>query len=310
MKEFKLKETADIMVCIMTAIVVLVAVLSGFYTVSEQEKAVVTRFGVPVQTKGPGPHLKIPFVENVEKVSTVSKGISLGYKETYGQGSVPVENESFMITKDFNFVNVDFYVEYRVTDPVKYLFESNNPEAILRNIVQAEVRTVVSEYNVDDVLTTAKSEIQAKIRDRVITDLDDIDIGLNLTNISMQDAEPPTQEVVTAFKNVENAKQQKETSINQATKEYNEAIPAARANADAILQDANGYKQSRVNEAHGQVARFNEVFAEYAKNKEITKTRLYLEAMEDILPGVKIIVSDGNSILPMFDLTKKEAVAK
>jgi membrane protease subunit HflK len=273
--------------------------------VQEQERAVVTRFGKPIVTQGPGLHFRIPFIDNVHRVSTVTRSFTLGYREGPNQMTTSVEAESFMITNDFNFINVDFYVVYQVNDPTKYLFASSEPEQILRNIVQAEVRTVVSEYGVDDVLTIAKAEIQANIRDRVIVDLDLADIGITLVNVNMQDAEPPTQEVITAFKNVENARQQRDTFINQANREYNEAIPAARANADQIVQDAVGYKQSRINEAVGQTARFNEMFNEYIKNRDITRTRLYLEAMEEILPGVRLFVGmeDNSGVIPILDVT-------
>ncbi|MCL2664713.1 MAG: FtsH protease activity modulator HflK [Defluviitaleaceae bacterium] len=304
--KYTVKQMIDITACLCTLLVLIIALPNCIYTVHEQEQAVIIRFGVPVSTNGSGLHLKLPFIEQVKKVSMVSKGFTMGYRESANQFHTTVELESFMITRDLNFVNVDFFVEYRVSVPSVYLFASSEPEEILRNLVQAEVRAVVCEYNVDEVLTTAKAEIQTKIRDRVISDLEEIDIGITLISINMQDSDPPTQEVITAFKNVENAKQQKDTAINQAQKEYNEAIPAARANADAIVQEAVGYRQSRINEAVGQVARFDEMFNEYIKNKEITRTRLYLEAMEEILPHIKLVVGTGENLLPFLDLTTHE----
>ncbi|MCL2708320.1 MAG: FtsH protease activity modulator HflK [Defluviitaleaceae bacterium] len=307
--KFTVKQIIDITAIAVTALILLITIPSCFFSVQEQERAVVTRFGKPIATHGPGLRFKLPFIESVHKVSTVTKAISVGYQEGPNQTTRHVEAESFMITNDFNFINVDFYVEYRVTDPVKYLFASGDPELILRNLVQAEIRTVVSEYAVDDVLTLAKAEIQTNIRDRVISDLEETDIGISLVNVSMQDAEPPTEEVIVAFKNVESARQQADTFKNQATREYNEAIPAARAEADLIEQEAIGYKQSRINEAIGQTARFNEMFNEYMKNKEITRTRLYLEALEEILPGVKLIVGSDGTVLPLLDLTHETTVA-
>jgi membrane protease subunit HflK len=298
------KQTIDLVAIIITALIVVFTLPSCFFSVQEQERAVVTRFGKPIATHGPGLRFKLPFFEAVHKVSTVTKAITVGYQEGVNQLARHIEAESFMITNDFNFINVDFYVEYRVMDPVKYLFASGDPEAIVRNLVQAEIRNVVSEYDVDDVLTIAKAEIQANIRERVILELEQTDIGINLVNVSMQDAEPPTQEVIIAFKNVESARQQAETFINQANREYNEAIPAARAEADRIEQEAVGFKRSRINEAIGQTARFNEMFNEYTKNKDITRTRLYLEAMEEILPGIRVIVgADTNQLLPIIDVT-------
>jgi len=305
--KLSIKQTIDVALCVITALVLIIVLPTCFFSVHEQERAVVTRFGRPVATRGPGLHFKAPFFEQAHKVSTVTKGMHVGYVEGPTQSTF-VEAESFMITKDFNFINVDFYVEYRVTDPTKFLFASSDPVGILRNLVQAEMRTVVSEYSVDDVLTIAKAEIQANIRDRVILDLDRLDIGISLINISMQDAEPPTAEVIIAFKNVENARQQRDTFINQARREYNEAIPAARAESDTIRQDAIGYRQSRINEAIGHTARFNEMFNEYIKNREITRTRLYLAAMEDILPAVRLIVGADANVLPIIDVTGENEI--
>ena len=301
---YSVKEIINIVVCAVSLLILLVAVPSSFYTVSEQERVVITRFGKPISTRDAGLHFKIPFIDHAHRVSILARRFNLGFQEGPGQQYFMVEAESFMITNDFNFVNVDFVIDYRVSNPEKYLFASSEPEAILRNMIQAEIRTVVSEFNVDEVLTEAKPEIQASIQDRVILDLMNIDIGISLIHISIQDAEPPTAEVITAFKNVENAKQQSETYINQATREYNEAIPAARAEADLIVQEATGYKESRINEAKGQVARFNELFNEYMKNKDITRTRLYLEAMEEILPSVRLIIGAAEDrILPIIDIT-------
>lgn len=202
-----------------------------------------------------------------------------------------------MITSDFNFVNVDFYVEYKVSDPIKYLYNSQMPEEILKNIAQSCIRNVVSNYTVDDVITTGKSEIQAAIREMIVQKLEQQDIGLMLVNISMQDAEPPTQEVIEAFKAVETAKQGKETAINNANKYQNEKIPEANAKADQIIQAAEAAKQERINEGTAQVVRFNEMYEEYTKNPLITKQRMFYETMEDVLPGVKLIIDDGSGDL-------------
>ena len=202
-----------------------------------------------------------------------------------------------MITSDFNFVNVDFYVEYKVSDPVKYLYNSKQPTEILKNIAQSCIRTVVSNYTVDDVITTGKNEIQASIKEMIVEKLEQQDIGLMLVNISMQDAEPPTAEVIEAFKAVETAKQGKETAINNANKYQNEQIPQAKAKADQIIQDAEATKQKRINEATAQVVRFNEMYEEYVKNPLITKQRMFYETMEDVLPGVKLIIDDGSGNL-------------
>lgn len=211
-----------------------------------------------------------------------------------------------MITSDYNFINVDFFVEYQVTDPIKALYSSNKPTAILKNIVQSCIRTVIGNTPVDDVLTTGKSEIQAQIKEMITERLDKNDIGIMLVNITMQDAEPPTEEVMQAFKAVETAKQGKETALNNANKYKNEQIPAAEANVDKILQQAEAKKQERINEANGQVARFNKLYEEYIKYPEVTKQRMFYETMEEILPSLKVVINSSSgsvqTIMPLDSL--------
>ena len=168
-----------------------------------------------------------------------------------------------MITRDFNFVNVDFFVEYKVADPVKFLYASSDPVTILKNIAQSNIRTIVGSFDVDSVITDGKYEIQSKIKEAIIENLMDHDIGLMLINITIQDSEPPTSEVMEAFKSVETAKQGKETAINNANKYRNEKLPQAKAEVDKILQQAESTKAKRINEAEAAVARFNEMYKEY-----------------------------------------------
>ena len=207
-----------------------------------------------------------------------------------------------MITSDYNFIDVDFFVEYRISDPVAYLYASREPEQILRSISQSCIRNVIGSYVVDDVLTTGKSEIQAKIKEMIMEQLEEQEIGLMLTNITMQDSEPPTAEVMEAFKKVETAKQGKETTLNNAEKYRSEKLPEAEAEADQIIKKAEAAKQTRVNEAEGQVARFNAMYEEYKKNPAITKERMYYEAMEDVLPGVKLVIDSGDGVEKLLPL--------
>ena len=206
-----------------------------------------------------------------------------------------VEDESVMISVDFNFVNVDFYVEYRVTDPVKFLYHSEDPVGILKMLCQSYIRDTIGLYNVDAVITTGKSEIQAAIKEKVIARLDSEDIGIQLQNITIQDAEPPTAEVQRAFTAVETAKQSADTMVNNAKKYANEVIPAAAADADQIIKSAEAYRQSKINEATGQAARFAALFEEYQKYPLITKQRLFYEAMETILPDMKLYIIDADT---------------
>ena len=281
------------------AVVLLPAAAGSFYQIQEQEQAVLVTFGKPKAVTETGLHLKLPLIQQVQKVNTTIQGFPVGYNEADNE---VVESESIMITSDYNFIDVDFFVEYRISDPVAYLYASREPEQILRNISQSCIRNVIGSYVVDDVLTTGKSEIQAKIKEMIMEQLEEQEIGLMLTNITMQDSEPPTAEVMEAFKKVETAKQGKETTLNNAEKYRSEKLPEAEAEADQIIKKAEAAKQTRVNEAEGQVARFNAMYEEYKKNPEITKERMYYEAMEDVLPDVKLVIDSGDGVEKLLPL--------
>ncbi len=298
-KSFNLKNLVKIVVILAIVLVVAVVGAGSFYTIGEQENAVVTTLGVPQTVTSPGLHFKIPFIQQVHKVDMTIKGFSIGYDEDSNESKT---DESLMITSDFNFVNVDFFLEYRVTDPVKYLYSSSSPVSILKTLAQSYIRDTIGLYPVDDVITSGKSQIQSEIKSKIMTRMEQEDLGIQLVNLTIQDAEPPTAEVMTAFKDVENAKQGSETAVNNANKYRSEQIPAAEAQADQIVQQAEAEKQSRINEANGQVARFNAMYEEYSKFPGITKQRMYYEAMEELLPGLRVILTDenGNS-LKMFN---------
>lgn len=279
----------------------------AFYTIGEQEQAVVTTFGTPTCVSEPGLHFKIPFIQQVTMVDTTIKGFTVGYDM---DSNVSVADEALMITSDFNFVNVDFYVEYKVSNPIKALYAAEKPVVILKNIAQSHIRSTISAYDVDSVITSGKNEIQAVIRDKIVAELEERDIGLQLVNITIQDAEPPTEAVLEAFKAVETAKQEKETVINNANKYRNEALPAAEADADQIAKEADAKKQARINEAEGQVARFNAMYEEYVKNPLITKQRMFYETMEEVLPDMKVVIGGSNTdlttVLPLAPFTGED----
>ena len=295
------KQIITIVVVVVILGLLAVAGLNAFYTVGEQENAVVTTFGVPKTVTTPGLHFKIPFVQEVTKVDMTIKGFTIGYEPN---SDVAKPEESLMITSDYNFVNVDFFAEYRVTDPVKYLYNSRDAFSILKTLTQSYIRDTIGLYPVDDVITSGKSQIQAEIKDKIIARMEAEDLGIQLVNLTIQDAEPPTAEVLAAFKDVENAKQGKDTALNNANKYRSEQIPAAEAQADQILQQAEADKTARINEAEGQVSRFNAMYEEYSKFPGITKQRMYYEAMEELLPGIKVvIVDDSGNQLNMFDFS-------
>ncbi len=293
-KNFGRKLTVGLVILVVL-IAVGVTALSSFYTIGEQENAVVVTFGVPQTVTTPGLHFKIPFIQQVRKVDMTIKGFSIGYDQNSNQSK---PEESLMITSDYNFVNVDFFLEYRVTDPVKYLYNSQNAVGILKTLAQSYIRDTIGLYPVDDVITSGKSQIQSEIKEKIMARMEAEDLGVQLVNLTIQDAEPPTAEVLAAFKDVENAKQGKDTALNNANKYRSEQLPKAEAQADQILRQAEAAKEGRINEAEGQVARFNAMYEEYIKFPGITKQRMYYEAMEELLPGLKVIITDesGNHL--------------
>ena len=291
------------------ALVLVIGLLTCFYTVDDKQQAVVTTFGQVTDITDPGLHFKLPFgIQQAQKVDVnVYQKIELGYSTNHDGDYSTRTNESTMITGDYNIVNVDFFVEYKISDPVRYLYSSNDPELILRNLIQSQVRNVVGSSTVDAVLTDGKENIQMQVKDLVSQILLEYDIGLTLVDVKIQDSEPPTQEVIEAFKAVETAKQQAEAVINDAKAYQNAKVPEAQAQADKLLQNAQYLRQKRINEAVEQVAMFNAMFQEYAQNPQITKARMYYEAISEILPGVKLYIntSDGSDVqmlLPLEDL--------
>ena len=275
----------------------IVLVFSSAYQIREQEQAVLITFGKAKAVTEPGLHFKIPFVQHVRKVNTTIQGFSIGYNSSNDSS---IESESLMITSDYNFVNVDFFVEYRYSDPVKALYASKEPATILKNIAQSCIRNVIGSYPVDEVLTTGKNEIQAAIKTMIVERLDEQDLGIQLVNITIQDSEPPTTEVMEAFKAVETAKQGKETAINNANKYRNEQLPEAQASADRIIKAAEAQKTERINEATAQVARFNAMYEEYVKNPTITKQRMFYETMEEVLPSLKVVIEGADGDVQTF----------
>ena len=280
-----------------TAVIIaaLFLVMGGIYRVDEQETAVVTMFGEVVRQDTAGLYFRIPFIQNVEKVDTTTHGTGIGYAVNNDGQTFTVDTEGIMITSDFNLIDIDFYMEYRVSDPVAYLYSSRSPEVILKNMALAAIRSTVIDFTVDDAMTVGKSQIQAQVKTKLQEMLAEQNIGLQVVNITVQDAEPPTSEIVGAFKAVETAKQGKDTAVNNANKYQNEQIPAAEANADKIIQTAEAKKESRIAEAEGQVARFNAMYDQYRLNPLITKQRLFYEALEEVLPNAKIVISDGDT---------------
>ncbi len=307
--KFDPKKLRRILIGVAAAIFLVAAAGSCFYTVDDKQQAVVTTFGRISDITDAGLHFKLPFgIQQVEKVDVnVYQKIELGYTSTGDDVYATDPRESTMITGDYNIVNVDFFVEYKISDPVQYLYASNQPETILRNLIQSQVRNVVGSTSVDAVLTDGKENIQLQVKELVIGILEEYDIGLSLVDVRIQDSEPPTLEVIEAFKAVETAKQQAETVVNDATAYKNAQLPNAQAQADKLIQNAEYLKQARINDATEQVAMFTAMYEQYALNPQITRSRMYYEAVAEVLPGVKLYINTGDGttmdmLLPLESL--------
>ena len=312
MEKVIFKKVFRIALIALTAIVVLIGALTCFYTVDDKQQAVVTTLGRVTDIADPGLHFKLPFgLQQVDKVDVnVYQKIELGYTTNSDGSTSTNDTESVMITGDYNIVNVDFFVEYKISDPVAYLYSSNDPELILRNLIQSQIRNVVGSSNVDSVLTDGKENIQMQVKELVTEILQEYDIGLTLVDVRIQDSEPPTVDVVEAFKSVETAKQQAEAVVNEAIAYQNAQLPNAQAQADQLINNAEYLKTKRINEAIEQVAMFSAMYEEYAQNPDITKSRMYYEAISEILPDVKLYIntaeegSDVQMLLPLESLVE------
>ena len=288
------------------AVLLIALVLPSLYTVGDKGQAVVTTFGKVTSVVDPGIHIKIPFgvqqatYVNVNELQKIEIGFRTGHTN---DDTETIDSESKMISGDYNIVNCDFFVEYKISDPVKYLYNSADPREILKSLAQSHIRNVISSYDVDSILTTGKGEIQAKIKEAIQEELTAYDLGLVLTDIKLQDSEPPTLEVQEAFKEVETAKQDKDTAINVARAYENSELPLAQAEADKLIQNAEYLKQDRINEANMQVAMFNAMYEQYKLNPEITRKRMFYEAIEQVMPNAKVYIdaSDGSTqkLLPI-----------
>ncbi len=309
------KKTLTVII-IIAAVVVLIGVCVGssFYTVDDKQQAVITTFGKVTDITDAGIHFKLPFIQQAHIVDVnVLRKLEIGYRSDDNDATVVrvVENECKMITGDLNIVNVDFFVEYKVSDPVKYLFSAKDPEEILKNLVQSQIRNVVGSSGVDSVLTDGKVTIQQDIRDLTAKELEAYDIGLMLTDVKIQDAEMPTDEVNEAYKAVLSALQSKEATINLAQAYKESKIPEMEAEVKSITLNAEYDKQKRINEAKMQIAMFEAMYEQYQLNPEATKIRMYHEALQQFLPGTKVYIDasgDGSmqKLLPVDTFTGEE----
>ena len=277
--------------------ILVVWLLTGIYVVGPDEVGVVRTFGAFTRVTQSGLNWKFPSpieTANTPKVTEV-KRIEFGFRSLKNGQYRTVEKESLMLTGDENIVDAEMIVQYKIKDPVKYLFNIVEPELTVREAAEASLRTVVGRNKIDETLTTGKFTIQEETKEQVQSILDKYESGIHIVAVQLQDVSPP-KEVIGAFKDVASAKEDKNRMINQAEGYRNDVIPKARGEAEAMIRDAEGFKESRIKRAEGDATKFTTILKEYQKAKSITEKRLYLETMEKVLPGIdKIIVPDKES---------------
>ena len=277
--------------------IILLWLATGVYIVGPDEVGVVRTFGKFTRVVQSGLNWKFPApIETVDtpKVTEV-KRIEIGFRTLKNGQYRTVEKESLMLTGDENIVDAEMIVQYKIKDPVAYLFRIVGPELTVREAAEASLRTVVGRNKIDETLTTGKFTIQEETKNQLQSVLDNYNSGIHVVAVQLQDVSPP-KEVIGAFKDVASAKEDKNRMINQAEGYRNDVIPKARGEAEAMIRDAEGFKESRVKRAEGDATKFTTVLKEYRKAKSITEKRLYLETMEKVLPDIeKIIVPDKDS---------------
>lgn len=299
---------------ILAAALVLLVVIGGFtsvYTVQAEAQGVVLRFGRFVRTVDPGLRFKLPF--GIERVSKVPVRRQL--KQEFGFGTVGASNptqfsdeqqqERSMVTGDLNAATVEWIIQYRIREPELFLFKVRNPGTTLRDISESVMRTVVGDRTVDEVITVGRQEIEAEALTQLQDAVNKFELGLSIDQVQLKNVNPPTP-VQPSFNEVNQAQQEREQLINVANGEYNKVVPRASGEAEQKIQAAEGYALKRVNEAQGDVARFNAVLKEYLKAKEVTKRRIYIETMREVLPrlGRKVIIDDqASQVLPLLNLS-------
>ena len=295
----------------LVGIFVVLWLLTGIYVVGPDEVGVVQTLGKYSRAAQSGLNYHFPYpIETVStpKVTEV-KRIEIGFRTVGKNQYQTISRESLMLTGDENIVDAEMIVQYRIKDPVAYTFNFIEPELTVRQASEASLRTVVGRHNIDEALTSGKFMIQEEAKELIQNILDKYNTGILVVAVQLQDVSPPEQ-VISAFKDVASAKEDKNRMINQAEGYRNDVIPKARGEAQAQIREAEGYKEARIARAEGDVSKFNAVLKEYRKSKEVTETRLFLETAEEILSNrEKIIVPDGkegSNLINLLNLKAKE----
>ncbi|MBT2643929.1 FtsH protease activity modulator HflK [Bacillus sp. ISL-41] len=294
---------------VVLAIILGVSAFTTWYTVDESEQAVILTFGkVEEGISEPGLHFKLPWpIQSVEKLSKETFSLQFGYEEKNGEIK-EFPDETKMITGDENIVLADLVVQWKITDPEKYLYNADNPREILYDATSASVRSIIGSSLIDDALTSGKAEIEAEVRDLLSSLIEKYDMGVSVLGVKLQDVELPNEEVRKAFTDVTDARETMNTKNNEANKYRNQKMNEAQGEKDALISRAEGEKAARIERARGDVAVFNKLLVEYKTNPDITRQRLILETLEQVLPGAEIyIMNDDGNTLKYFPIRPLEA---
>ncbi len=289
---------------------------SSYYTVEPDEEAVLIRFGQYIKTTQPGLHFKMPFgIERVIKVKTkIVHQAEFGFRTTNTTSrrttysNKNYESESLMLTGDLNVAEVQWVVQFQISDPFKFLFQTSEPITNIRDVSESIMRRVVGDKLVTDVLTTGRVEIATTAKALMQEVLNHYDMGVSIKTIKLQDVNPP-QIVQNSFNEVNSAKQEQEKMVNQAEESYNKVIPEARGKAEKLISEAEGYSEAIINRAHGDAERFSSLYKEYRKAPSITRKRIFLQTMEDLysrMESITIIDSKVKGLLPIYNNLKAE----
>src|SRR3972149_1492873 len=286
-------------------ILALILAWQSFYIIAPNEQGVVKRFGRIVRLTPPGPHFKIPLIESV-LIPQITKlhRIEVGFRSSPQGGTQTIPREALMLTGDMNILSVELIVQFRIRDSKEFLFNVADLGETIMKATEAAIRQVVGQSQLDEALTTGKADIQQKTQDRLQEILDDYHAGVQIAAVQLQDVDPPDQ-VAGAFKDVASAREDKEKLINQSQSYRNDIIPKAKGEAAQIVNRAQAYGQARVRRAEGEADRFKKMLAEYQHDKKVIRTRLFLETMEEVLPGIDKVIVDkkfGDQLLPYLPL--------
>jgi membrane protease subunit HflK len=288
-------------------------VWTSYYTVPSDSVAVVQRFGKYTKEVQPGLHFKLPLGVDIATIVPVKRQLKQEFGFTTPGATDPFQSpsegrrETEMVTGDLNAALVEWVVQYRISDPKKYLFEVREPGPTLRYVSESVMREVVGDRTVDEVITIGRQEIESEALVKMQLLATKYALGISIDQVQLKNINPP-EPVQDSFNEVNQAQQEKERLINEARREYNKVIPLAEGERDQRIREADGYRLKRINEAEGDAARFTALLTEYAKAPEATRRRIYIETMQSVLPNIrsKVIVDDAaNSILPFLNLDRQ-----